>query len=134
MQIEIATPQKYLKFDDLESCSAPGVLGQFQVLTKHAPFVSELTVGHLTIKNPKGIQYFSTSGGFLQIVEDVILCLLDTCEEGEEIDVSRAEAAAERARERLEQKKEDIDIDRARAALFRATSRLKISEKLSERV
>ncbi|MFQ5585009.1 MAG: hypothetical protein ACE5GL_11285, partial [Calditrichia bacterium] len=45
LRIEIATPQSYRSFNEATSCSAPGVMGRFQILTRHAPFVSQLTIG-----------------------------------------------------------------------------------------
>ena len=46
----------------------------------------------------------------------------------EEIDVTRAQAAKERAEKRLAEKTPEIDVDRARLALLRALNRLKVAE------
>jgi F-type H+-transporting ATPase subunit epsilon len=56
--------------------------------------------------------------------------LAETAERSGEIDVSRAEAARERARKRLTEKAAGTDIDRARLALFRAMNRLKVADQL----
>ncbi len=130
-QIEIATPQKYQNYDSALSCSAPGAMGRFQILFDHAPLVSQLDIGELRIDTPGEILHFATSGGFVQVLQNKVLFLLDSCESAEEIDVQRAENAKERAKKRLEEKEEDIDIPRAKFALSRALNRLQIAQKFS---
>jgi F-type H+-transporting ATPase subunit epsilon len=132
-QIEIATPQKYRKYENAISCSAPGVLGHFQILVNHAPFVSEMDVGEMKVDTTDEILHFATSGGFIQVLDNNILFLLDSCESSEEIDVQRAELAKERAKARLEAKEADINLTRAKLALSRALNRLRIAAKFSQR-
>lgn len=130
-QIEIATPQKYHNYDSALSCSAPGALGRFQILYDHAPFVSQLDIGELRIDTLGEIIHFATSGGFIQVMQNKVLFLLDSCESSEEIDTQRAEDAKERAKRRLEKRGDDIDIPRAKFALSRALNRLQIAGKFS---
>ena len=68
-------------------------------------------------------------GGFAEILEDKILILADIFEEGVSIDRARAEAAAERAKDRLRKREDDVDTDRAEAALARALARIQAHEK-----
>lgn len=132
-QIEIATPQKYRKYENAINCSAPGVLGYFQILVSHAPFVSQMDVGEMKVDTTDEILHFATSGGFVQVLENNILFLLDSCESSEEIDVERAELAKERAESRLEAKEADINLTRAKLALSRSLNRLRIAAKFSQR-
>jgi F-type H+-transporting ATPase subunit epsilon len=132
-QIEIATPQKYEKYENAVSCSAPGVLGHFQILVNHAPFVSQMDVGEMRVDTTDEILHFATSGGFIQVLDNNVLFLLDSCESSKEIDVQRAESAKERAKTRLEAKEADIDLLRAKLAFSRALNRLRISGKFSQR-
>ncbi len=114
---------------------APGVEGYFGVLARHAPMVAELGVGEIEVRPPEGeggLQAFACSGGILQVQPDgKVVILADAAEPATEIDLGRAKAAAERARERLAQAKRDLDIDgdRARGALMRAINRLKIGKR-----
>ena len=133
LQIEIATPQKYRKYENATSCSAPGVLGHFQILVNHAPFVSQMDVGEMKVDTTDEILHFATSGGFIQVLDNNILFLLDSCESSEEIDIQRAELAKERAKARLEAKEADINLTRAKLALSRALNRLRIAAKFSQR-
>jgi F-type H+-transporting ATPase subunit epsilon len=112
---------------------APGVLGYFGVLARHAPMVAELVCGAIEVRPPEaegGLRAFACSGGILQVQPDgKVIILADAAEPAKEIDLKRAEAAVERARERLGQARgdEQIDAERARGALMRALNRLKIA-------
>ena len=128
-QIEIATPQDHRNFDRASSCSAPGVQGRFQILFNHAPFISLLDVGELRIDSPEEVKCFAIGGGFIQVLNNKVLFLLDAIESVEEIDIERAESALERAKKRIHSKEEDIDIPRAKLAYARALNRLNITRK-----
>ena len=66
------------------------------------------------------------SGGFVEVGREQAAVLAETAERIEEIDVERAEAARQRAEERLARVQEEgIDVARAQAALARAINRLR---------
>ena len=131
LQVNVTTPQKTWVFDEVSSVSAPGVMGGFQVLINHAPMIAQLEIGEIKISSPEKIQLYATSGGFLEILNDKVSLLLESCEQADKIDIERARAAAERARERLRTKSEDVDIGRAEIALARAINRIKIAGKIA---
>ena len=66
-------------------------------------------------------------GGVFQYKDDEAIILTNTAESGDEIDVTRARAAMERAKARLAEKQASNDAKRAEAALARAMARLKAS-------
>ncbi|NOX36175.1 MAG: F0F1 ATP synthase subunit epsilon [Calditrichaeota bacterium] len=132
LKIEITTPHKQWMFEEAISCSAPGTLGRFQVLVHHAPLMSQLEIGELKIELPDGVRYFSLSGGFLEVKQNRVILLLETCEAAEEIDVERAERALQRAKKRLQERPPGLDVIRAEAALARAMNRLKVAKKISQ--
>lgn len=125
-KLEIVTPQKIV-FDDLvESFTAPGTLGSFQVLYNHASLLSSIVIGQVKIVGKRGdVLHYATSGGFVEVRENHVVALAETAERSDKIDVERARAARDRALKRLAQKKAEIDLARARAALARALNRLK---------
>ncbi len=126
--LEIVTPQKVVFSGSVLSFSAPGVEGGFQVLTHHAPLLTMLSVGEVKVTEPSGsITHYATSGGFVEVRDNKVLLLAETAEIASSIDVSRAEAARERAKDRLARKDPGIDIERARASLRRALNRIKIA-------
>jgi F-type H+-transporting ATPase subunit epsilon len=60
------------------------------------------------------------------VSRNTVTILADALERPEDVDATRAEAAARRAREWLEKRGGNADVDRAEAALRRALNRLKV--------
>ena len=128
LKLEILTPQKSIFSGYVESFTAPGTSGGFQILHDHAPFLTTITIGEVKVREADGNELlYSTSGGFVDVSNNTITFLADTLEQKDEIDIDRAKAAKTRAEERLTKKEEGIDIARARSALARAINRLRIA-------
>lgn len=130
LSLEIITGERrLLQQDDVAEVVAPGALGEIGILPHHAPLVTTLAPGELRLKTPDGGEedYF-IAGGFLEVQADQVTVLADAAEHGSEIDQQRAEAARERARQRL-QTGTDIDRARAQAALLRSLQRLRVIER-----
>ncbi len=126
--LEIVTPKRVVYSAQVESFSAPGVLGGFQVLHSHAPLLSNLTIGEVKVLDPAGnATRYATSGGFVEVRNNKVLMLAETAERSDEIDVERAKASVARAHERISTKQSGVDIERARQSLLRALNRLKVS-------
>ena len=131
LKLEIVTPQKSVFSGFVQSFSAPGTSGGFQILHDHAPFLTTIAVGEVKVEDAKGSEWlYSTSGGFVEVSDNEITFLAETAERKDEIDIERAKEAMARAEERIREKKEETDIARARAALARAMNRLRITETL----
>jgi F-type H+-transporting ATPase subunit epsilon len=125
---EIVTPARIVFSGDVVSVSAPGVLGGFQVLFNHAPMISSIGIGVLTVKSAGGVdQRYATSGGFVEVRNNALLVLVESAERAEDIDGARAEASRDRAEKRLREKAPDLDVARAEAALQRALNRLRVA-------
>ncbi len=126
--LEIVAPDRVLFTGDATSLSAPGIEGGFQVLARHAPFLSLLEVGEVKIKGIDGRDMvFAACGGVVEVRGSRVVVLVDAAERADEIDVPRAQASRERAEKRLRTPATDIDADRARASLARALNRLRIA-------
>jgi len=126
LHIDIVTPRGSVFSSDIKSCIAPGTDGEFCILENHTALLSALGIGMLKIQLTDGLKILATTGGFLEVYNNTISVMVETAEWAEEIDLDRAQAAAERARKRIQQK-EDIDIPRAKLALARAMNRIKVS-------
>jgi len=117
--------------DDVECLTAPGGLGYLGILAGHAPLLTNIEVGVVSIKmEDRTENKLSVGEGFLVVTAQGATLLVDTAEKKEEIDVERARAAMARARERISASGPDIDVDRAEAALKRAIARLKVANAL----
>lgn len=128
--LTIMSPDSVLFQGRAQSLIAPGSEGYFGVLARHAPMVAALRAGVLAVVEPDGDRlYFSLASGLLEVGHDGVSVLADAGESVEDIDVARARAAEERARERLHLHGPEVDVTRAEAALQRALARLQAAEK-----
>lgn len=128
--LQIVT-QAGVKLDDrVESLRASGVEGWFGVRPGHAPMIAELAIGEVFTRKPhEAEREFCCGGGILEVTYDGVIILADSIEESCDIDLERARAAEERARQRLRSPQPDVDIHRAQVALARAINRLKVAGK-----
>jgi F-type H+-transporting ATPase subunit epsilon len=128
--LEVVAPDRIVFSGQVTSFSAPGVEGGFQVLFDHAPFLTALTVGEIKIKAPEGTDtHYAVSGGFVEVRNNKVVALVETAEQAGDIDVKRAQAARDRAEERLHSIVTEFNRERARASLERALNRLRIAAK-----
>ena len=127
-KLEIVTPERCVLEMDASSVIVPGVEGYLGILAGHAPLITELTYGKVTVKDDGGNETnLAVSGGFMEVRGDVVRILADSAELAEEIDVSRAQEAVKRAEARLQEAAAHVDRARAEAALERAINRLRIA-------
>ena len=127
-QLEIVTPEKTVYSGEVEQLRAPGTEGGFGVLAGHHPMLSSLRIGELVFSaGDEGPKSVAIGGGFAEVQRDRVTVLAETAEFAQDIDVNRAEAARDRARELLARRREQqIDEARATLALARAVNRLRI--------
>ncbi len=128
--INIATPQGVLFSGEVNSCMATGLDGKFQMLNNHAPMLSSIDVGELSLEYPdEKKKYISTSNGFLEIKNNQLNIIVESAEWAKDIDLERAKAAKDRAEKRFIQK-ENIDLTRAKISLIRAINRIKVASRI----
>lgn len=127
-QLDIVTPEKTVYSGEVERLRAPGTEGGFGVLAGHHPMLASLNIGEIVFSEQQnGPKSVAISGGFAEVQRDRVTVLAETAEFAREIDVTRAEAARDRAREMLARKREQqVDETRANLALARAMNRLRI--------
>ena len=128
--LTIVTPEKIFYEEEVSSLIAPGVEGYLGVLTDHAPLITSLVPGKLTMKKDSKDSevILAVSGGFLEVLKNKVVILADAVEFARDIDLERAKKALERAKQRLKSKEKEIDIPRALAAFKRAQNRIAIWE------
>ncbi len=130
-KLSVVTPEKVVFEQDVRSIIAPGSEGYLGILTDHAPLITALRAGELTVSDSEGTRReYAVSGGFLEVSGNVATVLADAIETPAEIDLERARLAEVRARERLARRSHpDIDEARAEAALARALNRQRMAGK-----
>ena len=128
LYVEIVAPDKRVFQGEAQGIRAPGVQGSFEVLYNHAPMIAAMGVGPLFVTLPSGDKItYATSGGFLEVIGNVVTLLAETAEPASEIDLDRARAAEERARKRLAASTSAEERQRAEQALERARNRARIA-------
>jgi len=126
-KVLIVTPDKTSYEGDAVSATIPGLAGYMGIWANHAPLVAGVVPGVVTLKldDAGSERHLSVGEGFVEISDNVVNLMTETCETAAEIDVQRAEKALERARDRLKSMQMEIDRERARLAASRAAARVK---------
>jgi len=79
MKIEIITPEQKVFEGDIKSVRVPGKKGSFQVLNNHAPIVSTLDSGAVTMVDMEGKQsVYEIGGGVIEVKANKIILLADS--------------------------------------------------------
>ena len=125
--LKIITPDRvFYEDDDVAMVEFNTTEGEIGIYKKHVPTTVIIKPGILTITKDDEIKEAALHAGFAEILEDKVTILAEIIEWPEEIDEARAEAARQRAEERLQLKDSDTDIARAEIALQRAMARIEI--------
>ena len=124
--VVIVTPDHTAYQSQAVSAVIPALDGYLGVWANHAPLVAAVIPGVVTLKKDDlGSELkMAVGSGFLEVSDNVVNLMVETCEKSSEIDVHRAEEALQRARKRLQEMARDLDRERARMALARAEARV----------
>ncbi|MBX7151482.1 F0F1 ATP synthase subunit epsilon [bacterium] len=131
--LEIITPQRVIFSGDVIDFAAPGTNGGFEILKNHAAFITSIKIGEMRVRQTDGYDdYYATSGGFVEVHDNKVIVLAETCEKASEIDVNRAKLAHERELKRLEERS-NLEPNGAMQAIARARNRMRIAERRLKR-
>lgn len=134
IRLRVVTPARLVIDEEVDEVTAPGELGEFGVLPNHIAFLSTLVPGVLTYKQGSQTQTLAISGGYAEVLDNVMTVLATAAEFPLEIDVARAQRAKEQAERTLgDLNYEDQDFKIAEAALQKALVRLQVASKEARR-
>jgi F-type H+-transporting ATPase subunit epsilon len=134
LTLQVVTPDRSVVTQEVDEVQIPGAEGYFGVLPGHTPLLAALKIGELWYRKGSQRYYLSIVFGFAEVLPDRVTILAQVAELPEEIDVARAEAARQRAEQRLAQPTLDLDFERARIALMKALIRIQVATKVHARV
>ncbi|TAE36126.1 MAG: ATP synthase F1 subunit epsilon [Sphingobacteriales bacterium] len=77
MILEILTPDKKIFEGEVTSVTVPGKQGSFEILNNHAPIISTLDDGKITVRNGKSEQFFDILGGVVEVIHNKIIVLAE---------------------------------------------------------
>ena len=134
IKLRVVTPSRLMLDEAVDEVTASGELGEFGVLPNHISFLSTLVPGEMSYKQGANRRALAVSGGYAEVLENVMTVLAPAAEFGSEIDTARAQRAKERAEKQItELSREEKDFDLAEAALQRALARLQVASKEARR-
>jgi F-type H+-transporting ATPase subunit epsilon len=126
IELNIVTPDRGVLREQVDEVEIPGVQGYFGVLPGHTPLLAEMAVGELWYRKGQEKTYLAIAYGFAEVLPERVTILAQIAERAEEIDVTRAEEAKQRAEARLREAAKDVDYERARVALQKSLARLHV--------
>lgn len=125
-QAQLLTPEGSRFEGQVVSVRVPGSNGDFQMLHNHAPIVSSLGIGKISIKKEgENELYFAVSGGFVEMSDNQLTILAEKAEKSTEINREEALKLRDEIKEQLESieyRNEDVETE-----LAIAENRLKIA-------
>ena len=137
---EIATPERVVYKEEVDSLTLPTKDGEITVLPNHIPLVSALVPGAITVRKGKEESYMAVSGGFIEVQPSFakasegkpqtrVVVLADTAERAEELTEAAIEKARMDAENALKEKRsmDDETFAAAAAGLERELARLKVA-------
>jgi F-type H+-transporting ATPase subunit epsilon len=112
--VEVLTPEGQVFSDEVELVSTRTSTGSIGVLANHAPLMAILEPTELRLyKSESDVVTFAQGEGYLQVVDNSALVLVEEAIAPDDIDRSAIESKLEEARQGLEQAEEGTE-ERAR--------------------
>jgi F-type H+-transporting ATPase subunit epsilon len=128
-ELHILAAQRSLFEGQAESLIVPTTEGMYGIQAKHMNMIAGIIPGELTYRTPGGADTHAFVAAGMVIVKDgVVTVMVGAAEYPDEIDVNRAQRAAEQAREEMVRHKSKRTYAEAQRQLARATSRRKVSK------
>jgi F-type H+-transporting ATPase subunit epsilon len=97
MRLQLVTPDRQVLDTEIEEVYAPGIQGQFGVLSQHVNFLTALDTGELRYRTGGQDHWVAVSGGVAEVLTDSVTILADNAALADEIDADEARAAASNA-------------------------------------
>lgn len=101
LKVEVVTPERRLVQLEADEVIAPGAEGLFGVRPGHAPFLSLLQAGPLTVKDGAKSELYFVAGGFVEVGGQNVRVLADSAQPQKEIDTAAAKKRISEADEKL---------------------------------
>jgi F-type H+-transporting ATPase subunit epsilon len=80
MRVTVISPERSIFDGDATAVVAPAFDGEVGILPRHAPFMTLLGEGRLTVRAGDAEHKFSVRGGFLQVSGDAVRIIAEYAE------------------------------------------------------
>jgi len=126
IHLEIVTPGRIVFNDEVKTFTAPGIEGSFQILPKHAPFISTIIPGPVKFTTKQDdTKFFVTSGGTVEVHDNKVTMLAESIIPVEDINIADAEKQKTEAMAIIESKEPGLDKEAAKHKLQTAKAMIK---------
>ena len=134
LALEIVTPDRAIVHDQVDEVAGAG-LGRVlrRAAGPHPAARRCCRSGSCGTARAAEKFYLSIAFGLAEVLPDRVVILAQIAERADEIDVDRAQAARQRAEQRLASRQRDQDLERARVALMKALTRLNVASRARTR-
>jgi F-type H+-transporting ATPase subunit epsilon len=114
-KLEIVTPDRAVLDEEVESLIVPAWEGYLGVLANHAPLLSVIRAGEVTVSKGSNVRRYAIAGGFLEVGNNRAILLADQIEPVESLNADAiakqrdAVKAKIAAKEDVERNKEELE-------------------------
>ena len=134
MQCDIVSAEQSLFSGSIQSLSVRGTIGELGITPGHAPLLTGINPGAVTLHLEDGSEHlFYASGGFLEVQPGVVTLLADTAIRAEDLDEAQAEEARAAAERTMDDKNSDADFVSAATIISESLAQLRTLEELRRR-
>lgn len=128
-QLEVISPERIFYTGEVEMVELTTTEGDIGIYADHIPLTTIVAPGVMTItESGEERKEAAVLEGFMEITQEKVTILAQSCEWPEEIDINRAQEAKQRAERRLKSSDENINMARADLALRKALIRLEVAK------
>lgn len=127
-KVQVICPDRVFFDGDCDMIELRTTEGDIGILAGHIPLTAVVAPGVLRLMIEGTTKEAALHDGFIEILQDKVIILAESCEWPEEIDLHRAKEAQIRAERRLKGE-EQTDLKRAEMALHKALLRIGLAEK-----
>ena len=117
LKFDLVSPERQLFSGDVQQVVVPGDEGDFAVLPNHAPFMSVIRPGAITVTNGDEITRTFIRGGFAEVTPMGLTILAEEAIPLSEVDTAKLAQDLTNAQEDLATAKSDEDREAAQASI-----------------
>jgi F-type H+-transporting ATPase subunit epsilon len=133
LTLVILSPEGEICRDTADEITLPTQMGMITVLPSHTPLFTKLSEGEVRLKKAGEEHFVGITGGFLEIINNMVRILADYAVSEETVEEVKAEQARKKAEELLKNQKDKQGQTLAEHELHKAILQLKIVDHLKKR-
>lgn len=92
LKLEVVTPERKVIDAEVDSVTVPTASGEAGIMNDHAPLISALKPGVLTVTTKGNIEKLAVSTGFVEVSHNQVSVLTDVADTADEINADHAKS------------------------------------------